>query len=501
MVGKCFKKTAWAGLLVLLCFSLFLPSARAEEAPDWEKGALSAQSGELDRSSFSDGSAYLNEATAVQTVRIGLRYEDTAAYEAVLENLSGGGFAFGRYDADRNFVEFDRCADSAIMVIGYGENPIWHILLNARFENREEAEIVAELYGGQVIRLGEYDRVFFEAYRKWDDAYEEIREYELGARPFADAAPALRVVSLRDSRILYRPEDVWEELAVLPLSESGETLTAFRDEIYRGGFAFRLFENDRLTVINSVGLEDYVKGVIPYEMDPAWPLEALRAQAVCARTYVVYNQNAYEPYGFDLTDNTECQVYKGCREANAITDYAAESTANQLIRYQGEICEIYYFAADGGSTEDGIHVFQAERPYLSGKLDPFERTVDYPLRSWEVRYNGAAIAALLQRRGYEIGPIRELTPSYSENGNVIAITFLDESGTSLRIEDRPCYTSLRLNSCHFTVAKDGEEFVFSGGGLGHSCGLSQWGAYAMALNYHYNYEDIIRFYYTGAYIA
>ena len=254
-------------------------------------------------------------------------------------------------------------------------------------------------------------------------------------------------------------------------------------------------------MINCVSLEDYVKGVIPYEMDPLWPLEALRAHAVCARTYVVYNQSAYPEYGFDLNDNTECQVYKGCREANAMTDYAADSTAGQLIRYQGEICEIYYFAADGGSTEDGLHVFQTERPYLCGKQDPFELTIDYPLRAGEVRYDGETLSALLLRRGYEIGTVAEILPEYSETGNVIALSFRDEQGETLRIEDRPCYTSLRLNSCHFSVTKDGGEFVFTGGGLGHSCGMSQWGACAMALNYGCSCDDIIRFYYTGAYIA
>ena len=501
MSGLTKKRTLVFLALWLLCAFLLPPSAAADEATGGEKGALSAESYLLDRGSYADGSRYENPESQVKTVRVGLRYEDTAAYEAELENLSGGGFAFGYYDAARNFVEQERCNDSRIMVIGYGENPLWHILLNDSFDTPEEAAQTAAFYGGEVMRLGERERVYFGAYWKWDDAFKAIRDGELGARPFTDYAPELRVLSLGDSRVVFRPEDPYAELAVLPLAESGEALTAFRDEVYRGGFAFRVFENDRLTVINAVPLEDYVKGVIPYEMDPQWPIEALRAQAVCARTYAVYNQDGFPQYGFDLTDNTESQVYKGCREASAATDLAAESTAGQLIRYRGEICEIYYFAADGGSTEDGANVFRTERPYLCGKRDPFEATVAYPLQSWEVRYDGAQLAERLQRRGYEIGTVAELLPEYSETGNVIALTFRDEQGRTLRLEGRPCYTALRLNSCHFSLSREGDAFVFTGGGLGHSCGMSQWGAYAMALNFGCDYEDIIRFYYTGVYIA
>ena len=488
-------------IIVILFHFMWSHNAEAEELSTEMKGYLSAESGLLDRSTYVDGAQFSNMVPDVHTMRIGLRYEDTASYEAIFENLSGDGFAFGYYDSNRHFVETGRCRDSEIMVIGYGELPVWHILLNDRFENLEEAEDTAELCNGEVIQLEGNIRVFFGDFQKWDDAFIEIQKNKLGARPFTDITPALRVVSALDFKILFRLNDAYSELAVLPLSDVGNALTVFRDEVYHGGFAVRLFENDRLTVINCVELEDYVKGVIPYEMDPRWPLEALRAQAICARTYGVYNQEAYAKYGFDLTDNTESQVYKGCRGATTTTDFAAESTAGKLIWFQGNVCEIYYFAADGGSTEDGLFVFDTDRPYLTGKYDPFELMIEYPLRNWEVRYSGSALSYMLMRDGYDIGPIVSLTPEYSDTGNVIAISFLDTQGTSLRLLGRPCYTSLRLSSCHFSVSKDGDDFIFSGSGLGHSCGMSQWGAYSMALNYGYSCEDIIRFYYTGVYIA
>ncbi len=276
---------------------------------------------------------------------------------------------------------------------------------------------------------------------------------------------------------------------------------AFQGNRYRGAIEVTCGADGGLTVVNVVGLEDYVKGVVPYEMSDGWPYEALRAQAVCARTYVVYNQNKYEEYGFDLTDDTESQVYRGIDLASAETDRAVDSTRGLYVRYRGEICEIYYSAADGGHTEDGINVFGSERPYLAGKTDPFEDAVNYTGRNWAAYRDGEELGYRLSARGFEIGTIVDLQAKYSELGNVIAMTYTDENGQQLTLTEREAYTAIGLNNCHFTVQKEKDVFVFSGSGWGHNCGMSQWGAYAMAELYGYNFEDIIRFYYTGAYVG
>ena len=260
-----------------------------------------------------------------------------------------------------------------------------------------------------------------------------------------------------------------------------------------------------MTVINAVELEDYVKGVVPYEMSASWPYEALRAQAVCARTYVVYNLNSYEEFGFDLTADTESQVYRGVLQANELTDTACRSTAGQYVRYRGALCEVYYFASDGGATEAGLNVFGSDRPYLAGKTDPFEAAVDYTLESWTLYRDGETISAMLAREGYEIGRVVRIQPFYSELGNVIAMTYWDEAGKSITLSGRDSYSPIRMNNCRFEVtmsdAEDGPVFIFQGSGWGHNCGMSQWGARAMAEVYGYSAEDIISFYYTGAYIA
>ena len=236
-------------------------------------------------------------------------------------------------------------------------------------------------------------------------------------------------------------------------------------------------------------------------MSSFWPYEALRAQAVCARTYVVYNLDHYEEYDFDLTGDTESQVYRGVGRATELTDKAVDSTAGLYVRYRGEVCEIYYFASDGGMTEDGKNVFGSEQPYLAGKTDPFEDAVDFTGRDWTVTRDGWELGRRLRVNEVELGTITSLSPLYSELGNVIAVRYRDADGRELTLTGRDSYAFIGMSNCRFTVEREDELFVFSGNGWGHNCGMSQWGARAMAETYGYDCEDIIRFYYTGAYVG
>lgn len=334
--------------------------------------------------------------------------------------------------------------------------------------------------------------------------YDENRQFVERGRTDCSA---LRIFCAAEEEYGLLVVDGWEEellyfsggdsLAIEAIS--GET--GFSGDTFRGGFDCIKTEDWQVTVVNVVPLEDYVKGVLPYEMANDWPMEALKAQAVCARTYVVYNQNGYEEFGFDLTDDTESQVYRGTTYANARTDAAVDATAGELIRYRGEICEIYYFAADGGATEDGRWVFDADRPYLLGKLDPFEQAVSYSYQTWEREFTGEEIVEKLAGKQYSLSPVVALEPKLSAVGNVIAMTYVGQEGDSLRLEGRDCYTVLGLPDCRFTVSVTEDGYLFTGSGLGHSCGMSQWGAKAMDEVYGYDYREIIGFYYTGAYIA
>ena len=127
-----------------------------------------------------------------------------------------------------------------------------------------------------------------------------------------------------------------------------------------------------LIVYNLVDIEDYVKGVIPYEMSNSWPIEALKAQAVCARTYAMASR---KHSGFDLCTTECCQVYRGVGLANDTTDSAVEQTAGQYLTYNGELCVTYYSSSDGGATENSENVWTAAVGYLKGVIDPYEADI------------------------------------------------------------------------------------------------------------------------------
>lgn len=359
-------------------------------------------------------------------------------------------------------------------------------------------------YGEQTVNRADFENLPGLGFRF--GVYDENRELiergttdasELRVAWAADPEKGLTLLDGRSGEAIYFSGSE-DSLAIEPISG----LTVFEGDLYRGGFECRKLPSGRMTVINCVSLEDYVKGVVPYEMGADWPMEALKAQAVCARTYVVYNQNQYAEEGFDISDDTESQVYRGTTWANERTDAAVNETRGQVLRYRGEICRIYYFAADGGATEDGKAVFDADLPYLRGKLDPFESAEEFRYQSWHQSWTGEDISALLWQHDHPIDSIVSLEPEFSDTGNVIAITFHGQSGRTLRLEGRECYTVLYLPSCRFTLSQNGPGFFsFEGGGLGHNCGMSQWGARAMDEAYGYNYRQILAFYYTGAYVA
>lgn len=477
---------------------LFLPgkstafAAMPETGP--EKGILSAASTAIDRSGYTDGSQYENEPANVNIVKIGLRYGDDGVYSASVFNPAGEGFLVGFYGEDRQFQQIFTYGGASLTVSG-SQN--WHILLDGAYPDFAQARTSALAYGGFVGYIdGEY-RVLYGSFGSREGAENRKDLFRLRGQSYSAGESALL---LKDSAPIMLFDDP-VGFALLPENSGGKPAFRFGENSYYGGVRFTAWESGRINVVNYVGLEDYVKGVIPYEMSASWPYEALKAQAICARTYVVYNQNAYEEYDFDLSDDTESQVYRGYAEANETTDAAVDETAGLYVRYEGKICDIYYFASSGGASEDGKNVFGVNEPYLSGKTDPFEDAVDYNIKDWTSYRSGDEMAWQLSAEGYTIGAVRELLPEYSANGNVIAMTYIDDQGKSLRLEGRDCYSLIRLNNCRFTVESDGYSFVFRGDGWGHNCGMSQWGANAMASVYGYDCEDIIRFYFTGAYIG
>jgi len=140
---------------------------------------------------------------------------------------------------------------------------------------------------------------------------------------------------------------------------------------YRG--RLRLVVNGRgtLNVVNVVNLEEYLRGVVPAEMGPKRfdEVEALKAQAVAARTYAIDNRNAFDAEGYDLCATPKCQVYAGIAAEDPLTDLAVEQTRGQIASFQGKPIHALFTSTCGGATEDARLIFPGmAAPYLSGVL-------------------------------------------------------------------------------------------------------------------------------------
>ena len=120
----------------------------------------------------------------------------------------------------------------------------------------------------------------------------------------------------------------------------------------------------KLTVINDIELEDYIKGVVPSEMPPSWEYEALKAQAIAARSFALANLGKQAKHGYDLKDNTEDQAYGGASAETNITNKAVDETHGLVLTYDMKIISAYYTASAGGMTLNSSSVWGGYTPYL-----------------------------------------------------------------------------------------------------------------------------------------
>lgn len=233
------------------------------------------------------------------------------------------------------------------------------------------------------------------------------------------------------SEVLYEHSDSDRPLGVRPFG----TITWFKGYRYAGGFEYVPESAGSLKVINVVDLEDYVKGVVPYEMPGDWPLAALEAQAVCARTFVQGHNKHLRDEGFDVCNGVDCQVYNGRgtgrNEPSADSDRAVENTAGLCIYYNGTLVQdAVYHSSDGGATEDGANVWGTETGYLKGKTDPYEAQTTVPNNSYSVTYTAGELSWILDQKGHSVGTVQDVYVSeYTPLGNVKQVTFVGTGGT------------------------------------------------------------------------
>ena len=516
---------------------------------------------------------------AEDTLRVGLNYGGSALYSANLQNFQGSGYYLGWFDESTgDFVQagyleeekISMTADGTIYISGgsyYASRPGrvdataggYHFQLDEFFPTFEEARRTAE-------RIGDaFPALINNQYRVRAGSFTSREEAEAAAATYATygytgavsspSATAVTVTVTTTSTILFQFDcSGAKSLGVVPDGGGGKALTWFRGYKWYGGFEYRRSTGGNLNVINVVDVDDYVKGVLPYEMSPAWPLEALKAQAVCTRTYALLQTKHRDSYRFDVCTTTDCQVYQGANQASALTDRAVEETAGMAAMYGGKYAETYYYASNGGASESSENVWSMPLPYLVGKEDPYEGTISIPDYVYTMTYSYSQLSALLKSKGYSIGTVSSAYVSRTTpTGNVAEITFRDTAGKTVVITKEACRSVLETKSMRFTISgggsggswqvnpsggalsslrgaytvtasgvsayEGGDAYVItasgvsrlqkppavsgsgsgitiSGTGWGHGVGMSQYGAKAMA-ELGRTYEEILHFYFTG----
>ena len=347
-----------------------------------------------------------------------------------------------------------------------------------------------------------------------------------------------------DRRSVITPDDIDGKISVRNLKRAGGT------PAYRGSLEIEV-RDEGLLLVNELSMEEYLYAVLPSEIPSSFGAEARKAQAVCARSYA-YTEllaNRYAQYGAHVDDSVACQVYNNIGETEEAV-LAVKQTHGQVLFYEGEVAQCYYFSTSSGHTTSAADVWEhaGEVPYLKGKETPYDE--HSPWYRWQTFLSleelGERVQKVLSDR-YQVVPEQILT--YEEENGYFVEKPIGKIGKleSIRVQERgsgDIVTKLLvigsegvflvkneynirsvlapvnaliyrangenvegaslLPSAFVTLQRGtykGEDgYLISGGGYGHGVGMSQCGADAMAQSGAV-YEEIIAEYYPGTEIG
>lgn len=278
------------------------------------------------------------------------------------------------------------------------------------------------------------------------------------------------------------------------------------ERAYRGVLEVRRTPAGQVTVVNVVDLESYLYGVIKGEVNPRWPAEAVRAQAVAARTLAVQRMLAAQPPAgsvssgsvYDLPATTDAQMYLGAAAEDPAATAAVDATRGLVVTYDDRPIFAAYHSNSGGHTEDSENVWGTLYPYLRGVPDPY--ALDAPGVTWSATLPLAAIGTDLRRGGADLASLDDVSIGrVTPWGRVVTVRLRGDGGRTQEINAnrfRLLVGASVLRSAMFTVTRRGSVAGFAGRGSGHGVGLDQWGARAMAAH-GFTFQQILKYYYAG----
>ncbi|MBI2605943.1 MAG: SpoIID/LytB domain-containing protein [Deltaproteobacteria bacterium] len=277
----------------------------------------------------------------------------------------------------------------------------------------------------------------------------------------------------------------------------------YRDALYLYSF------NGDCIVVNHVDLEKYVAGLLDSEMNARWNFEALKAQAVAARTYALFQMKegssprfrGLRP-PFDLDSTEKDQVYEGAHKERYRALRAVEETRGQVLAYQGHPIKAFYHSTCGGHTESPERVWGAHYPYMKPVRCGFCESS--PRFNWSSDLRSAALEASLRKAGLLAGRLRSIRVLQRNRGRVERVEIRGDGGrggksvryaTGARL--RELAGTALVRSTDFTVSRSSDKIVFVGHGSGHGVGMCQWGAKVMGERGN-TYAQILARYYPEA---
>ena len=326
-----------------------------------------------------------------------------------------------------------------------------------------------------------------------------IKAFDLkinGKRSFWDGLwkQKIRCKGAKEGSFIYMGKKRYDS----PIQLEGSSLHVKRKE-YRGSI-YIYEKNNRCMLVNFLSMEEYLRGVVGEEMQRNWPLEALKAQAIAARSYALYRKKEFFHPHYDVFSTVKDQVYGGKSSESRKVEKAVKETHGIVLSFQNKLFKSFYHSNCGGHTKVPLDVW--------GYREPGYQSVSCPLHSifpkkkeWVHRTNLYKIESRLRKNAILPKDFLRLAQVSQEKGKKGILLLSDTSGKKFRVPSSRFRSSVgfdQIKSTKFAIYRQGKEKVaFHGRGHGHAVGMCQYGARAMALQ-HYSYKAILKHYYPLA---
>jgi stage II sporulation protein D len=255
--------------------------------------------------------------------------------------------------------------------------------------------------------------------------------------------------------------------------------------------------NKGMLVVNELPLEDYLAGLINCEISSQWPMEAIKAQAVVARSYAIFQREARKNAIYHLESTVIDQVYDGCAIEDSRAVRGVRETSGEVLTYNNNVIQAFFHSNCGGHTESSENVWGYAFPYLQG-ID-CSYCLSAPSAKWEQALSLDSIETLLRSNAYQVAGLRDIkTGRRNRSGRVTELTLIGMNGhlTISAVSFRKAVGYTLIKCTNFEVRIAGDNAVFTGIGYGHGVGLCQWGAKQRAGD-GFDYREILSYYYPG----